>query len=454
MTREALDVRIESVDDVAGTLVREDGQLGFAYRPAYLAAPGALPFSVRLPLRDGPFDARTTRHFFANLLPEGRLLDQKARRLDLEPDDVFGLLRHFGAETAGALSVLPVDSPPVKRPGRFPDDYRPISDEELRAIVADLEGGRTVSIEGAADPSLAGVQMKVTLVVAADESLHAPVGTAPTTHILKVADPAMPGLVENEHFCMRLAGRVGLEAAETEVRPVGASRVLLVRRYDRRILDAGAEVATVRPGSVVHRLHQEDFAQAMGVPSAAKYSHRGGPSFEATVRSLGVFVSDRLEFRRRMVDALLFAAVIGNWDAHLKNFSFLHLPATEGGVRLAPLYDLLSVRLYPRFRQGLALSVGGRQDHGTVDGAAWLSFRKEVGLNAAYLRDRARVLLPAIAREAVALREMSGFTAFYAGEILKVIGDEGRALADALGFEFDAGFPPFISRGGGWQQPS
>ena len=157
MTREILDVRIECVDGVAGALVREDGQLGFAYRPAYLAAPGALPFSVRLPLRDVSFDARTTRDFFANLLPEGRLLDQKARRLDLEPDDVFGLLRHFGAETAGALSVLPVDSPPVKRPGRFPDDYRPIPDEELRALVADLERGRTVSLEGAADPSLAGV---------------------------------------------------------------------------------------------------------------------------------------------------------------------------------------------------------------------------------------------------------------------------------------------------------
>jgi hypothetical protein len=64
----------------------------------------------------------------------------------------------------------------------------------------------------------------------------------------------------------------------------------------------------------------------------------------------------------------------------------------------------------------LALSVGDRQDHGTVDGTAWLAFRKEVGLNAAYLRDRARVLLQAIAREAAALREMSGFTAFYAGE--------------------------------------
>jgi serine/threonine-protein kinase HipA len=101
MTREVLDVRIESVDGVAGTLVRKDGQLGFAYHPAYLAAPGAMPFSVRLPLRDGPFDTRTTKDFFANLLPEGRQLDQKARSHDLEPEDVFGLLRQFGAETAG-----------------------------------------------------------------------------------------------------------------------------------------------------------------------------------------------------------------------------------------------------------------------------------------------------------------------------------------------------------------
>lgn len=109
-----------------------------------------------------------------------------------------------------------------------------------------------------------------------------------------------------------------------------------------------------------------------------------------------------------MIDALLFAAVIGNWEAHPKNFSFLHLPAAEGGVRLAPLYDLLSVRLYPRFRQGLALSIGDRQHHGTVDGTAWLAFRKEVGLNAAYLRARARVLLPANAREAAALRRSPG----------------------------------------------
>lgn len=79
----------------------------FTYAPDYLAAPDARPLAPNLPLRAEPYESDTVHPFFANLLPEGPLYDQTARRLGLRRTDRFGMLLQVGGDVMGAVEVLP-----------------------------------------------------------------------------------------------------------------------------------------------------------------------------------------------------------------------------------------------------------------------------------------------------------------------------------------------------------
>lgn len=116
---------------------------------------------------------------------------------------------------------------------------------------------------------LAGVQSKIALTVLPDGSLAEAVrgSGAPTTHILKVPDQdhIYDGFLEYE--AMRLSQEIGFSTADVALLPIAGVNVLLVTRFDR---------ARDRCGRVV-RIHQEDFAPALGLPSALKYERRGVP---------------------------------------------------------------------------------------------------------------------------------------------------------------------------------
>src|SRR3546814_5385880 len=112
--------------------------------------------------------------------------------------------------------------------------------------------------EGGARLSLAGAQGKLPVVLA-DRAIAIPRIGEPSTHLIKLEPDRFPGLAANEAFCLALARAVGLDAAMAEWRAVAGKPYLLVTRYDR----LGPEGSTIR-------LHQEDFAQALGVPSNRK----------------------------------------------------------------------------------------------------------------------------------------------------------------------------------------
>lgn len=314
------------------TLERRRRQLVLSYTDAAVERwPLNTPVvSLSMPLSLRPHPHGRAFPYFDGLLPEGEVRRTVAYDLGLEPSDAFGLLAALGRDCAGALVLQALSAPPPppgSLAGAVPIDEAEIARriDELR--VAPLGAGADVRV------SLPGIQHKLLLTRLGAGGWALPSGGAPSTHIVKPAIPGLAGSVENEAFCMRLARRVGLEAAEVDVASFGGRAVLVVERFDRTRAASG-EVA---------RVHQEDTCQALSVPTEHKYEERGGPSL-ADVASLLTRWRARSEDLGALARAVAFAVAVGDADRHAKNISVLH---GEGGIRLAPLYDVMCTRLYP-----------------------------------------------------------------------------------------------------------
>jgi serine/threonine-protein kinase HipA len=286
--------------------------------------------SLSFPLTRDRYPNGVTRAFLEGLLPEGESRSVIAADLDLPASDVFGLLSVLGKDCAGALVIQPEDDPSPPIPTTL--TAQPLSADELGEMIANLHSaplgvGRDVRL------SLAGVQEKLLLTRMPDGAWGRPAGGTPSTHILKPEIERFANTVENEAFCMRVAKHLGLPVANVEMIPVEGRPVLVVERYDR----------VVNPDGTVRRVHQEDFCQALGLPPGRKYEQDAGPSLYRVARVLQDVAEDSAP--ETLLRALTLNVALGNCDAHGKNFSLLH--AESGPLRLAPLYDLLSTRLYP-----------------------------------------------------------------------------------------------------------
>ncbi|MDX6603383.1 MAG: serine/threonine-protein kinase HipA [Solirubrobacterales bacterium] len=173
-------------------------------------------------------------------------------------------------------------------------------------------------------------------------------GNPPSTYIVKAPIPGVVDSVANEAFCMRLAAAASLDAALAEPRSADGHEYLLVHRYDR---DELAE-----PDG---RLHQEDFCQALGLVPAVKYENEGGPNVADCARLIHRHSDAPARDIIAFLDALIFNFLIGNNDAHSKNYSLLL--GGPGSIRLAPLYDLLSIAIIEGASRNLAMKYGGEK---------------------------------------------------------------------------------------------
>lgn len=354
--------------DLVGHLEQDSsGALWFAYESRWVEH--GVPLSASLPLRVERFKGSECRPFFAGLLPEEESRKLIARALGVSDRNDFALLERIGAECAGAVSLVPTGStPPAGR-----NDYRPISLDELAARLAEVPSRPLMAGEDGVRLSLAGAQGKLALALK-DGTYFLPLEGSPSTHILKPASPNFADLVENEFFCMKLAAATGLDVAEVEIGVAGIHRFLQVRRYDR----TGSEANV--------RIHQEDVCQALGLPPEMKYQEEGGPSlklcFELVRRISSVPGVDVL----KLFEAVVFNFLIGNCDAHGKNFSFLY--DRQSGTRLAPLYDLVCTRAYPGISATMAMKLGGEKNPERLYSKNWMGFIADVGLSAAAAKRR------------------------------------------------------------------
>ena len=441
-----LDVWLEDHDKPIGQLQSDRYKaLRFTYADGYLSAPDSHALSLALSLTVQSYGDAQCRAYFANLLQEGPQLDRVAGQYGLDRDDVAGLLFHLGRECPGAVSIVPEGEPPSKRPGTLPDDYSLLNDELLSREVQELSYGR--SPQHNIEFSLAGVQAKLAIAVDGEGRIYEPLpkSGAPTTHILKIGDPDKESLIENEFFCLKLADALGLPVVQPTLRKIGNVSALLIPRFDRVVED-----------NKVRRLHQEDMCQALGLPPQLKYERYGerGSGYIATLARLFDIrrkTADPIGFQEALIKITFFNFLIGNSDAHAKNFSLLY---TERRPRLAPFYDLLSIALYPGFSQEFALRVGGKDRWDELNRDDWMNFLHDAGVLGKG-RDRIfeRMLEP---MAAIILDRAGQLLGEHGLEMTRVrlirdcIGERIRHLNGSFGWQLGVSTDAFVVNAPGW----
>ena len=364
-----------------------DGDTLFTYDADWLADPKAPALSFSLPKQAEPFKRSAVQAFFGGMLPEEGQRTAIARALGVSADNEFRLLEYLGGEVAGALTLLPEGETPAS-----PSDAAPklLDDDALVRLLDHLPLRPMLAGEDGLRLSLAGAQSKLPVLLI-DGQVALPAPGQPTSHILKPPISRFEGTTENEYFCMSLASAIGLDVAPVEMRVVADRPFLLVTRYDRAI---GA-------GGTLTRLHQEDFAQALGVPSHRKYASEGGPIFPDCFALLRRAATRPAREILKLLDAAIFNLIIGNADAHAKNFSLLHSVGSAdgpggGAITLAPLYDLLSTVVYPNLHVKLAMKIGGKSVLEDIEPRHWERFAADAQLGAPFVRARIGQLCNAV----------------------------------------------------------
>lgn len=364
-----------------GRLTYAHDRLGFVYADGWRGDPGAFPLSLSMPLARPDHPDEVVRPFVSGLLPDdAEVLRRWGRRFQVSPRNPFRLLAHVGEECAGAIQFVPPervapwlgDSPPAGID--WLDDRDLI--ERIEELIRDRSVARRLGDEG--HFSLAGAQAKTALYRDPETGRWGiPKGATPTTHILKPNRGEFEGIEINEHFCLRLAARVGLTAARSWTETIGKTPVIVVERYDRMLL-----------GGRLVRVHQEDACQALARSPESKYQNEGGPAAEEIFALVRGHSSEAREDEGRLLDALIFNYLIGGTDAHAKNYSLLL--AGGGQARLAPCYDLISILPYapdPR-KAKLAMKIGGDYLLWKIGKDHWEKAADEWKLDPAQVRDR------------------------------------------------------------------
>ena len=355
-----------------GTLNQDDsGLLCFQYSSAWLNGLDPVPLSRSLPLRSEPFTGKQARPFFAGILPDEGPREQIAAILGVSERNDFALLERIGGECAGAVSLLPEGVPHL---GGGETRMHELDEKELEDVIAQLPRRPLLAGEAGIRLSLAGSQSKLPIIIHGS-TIGLPLGSTPSTHIIKPEPERFPGLVANETLCMTLARSLGLNVPPVATRMVGNKPCIVVQRYDR----------VVNPDGAVARVHQEDFCQALGFSPERKYQQEGGPLLRDCINLLREWCTIPALDIRDFLDGLIFNVLIGNADAHGKNYSILY---RDGHRRLAPLYDLVCTLAWPELSKAPAMKIGKSESIETITRAHWQKMAEETRVSWPMLRER------------------------------------------------------------------
>lgn len=389
-----LDVYLHN--ELVGHLIQDDGgQMVFDYTESWLQKPGTTPLSQSLPLRKERFTRNECRGVFAGILPEESKREIIARNLGISARNDYAMLEQIGGECAGAVTFVPAgENQPERNYG-----YRTLSLQEIAAILKELPKRPLLAGEDGIRLSLAGAQDKVAVRMEGNE-ISLPLGGAPSTHILKPAVERFAGVVFNEALCMNLAAAARLPTAKVETRSVEGIEYLQVERYDR--------THRQNPGGSpsLQRLHQEDFCQAQGIVSETKYQKEGGPSLRQCFALLREVSTAPVIDLSRLLDAVIYNFLVGNNDAHGKNFSLLYhgVGTANQEIRLAPLYDVVSTTYYPELSKDMAMKIGGEYSSDKVTPKNFEQLAEEAGLAKPIVRNR----VPELAETVIANIDKAG----------------------------------------------
>jgi len=345
----------------------------FSYSEEYIARNDSRAVSVSLPIQDEPFSPEQTKVFFEGLLPEGFMRKSIAANMHFDENDYLSILQNLGKECLGAIRIDEFDKVPES-------GYEAITEGQVEALAAE---GTTKSTEIVIKThlSLTGASGKVGLYYDDKEGKwYLPSGLAPSTHIVKQSHIRLDGIVTNEQLSMLTARKCGIDIPESFIINAGSgidSEVLFAtKRYDRIIDETSPLIGKLkRP----YRIHQEDFAQAMGIASSYKYEREGQSYAGKMFEIIRKYARKPMEDQLRLWNRIVYNFVLGNTDAHIKNYSLLY-DQNMDGLSLAPAYDMISTVIYESATKDMSFNIGGIRNLDSIDEESFKSLASTAGI--------------------------------------------------------------------------
>jgi serine/threonine-protein kinase HipA len=314
------------------------GGMTFTYSQGWLEYDARRSISLSMPLSTGTYSGHEVYNFFDNLLPDNPVVRERVMaKFSVPVDHPFDILAAIGHDCVGALQLI-----------RDKGDYKPeiqataMSEHDVAGLLRRYrENPMGMEEDDDFRISLAGVQEKTALLYQ-NGCWHKPHGATPTTHILKLpvgviqnasGNIDLSGSCDNEWTCLEVMRQLGIPTTEAWVDNFEDQRVLIVERFDRR---------WTSDQDWILRLPQEDFCQAMNLPSSKKYQVDHGPGIIDCLKLLqnsSNAYEDRVNFFKTQIVFFLLSAP----DGHAKNFS-VRLQQGDS-FSLTPVYDVISI--YP-----------------------------------------------------------------------------------------------------------
>ncbi len=317
-------------------------QYSFEYNNDYISSNSAIPIALNFPLVEKKFISINGLHpYFDNLVSEGWLRKKHDEFLSAEnilEKDRFIILSYFGYDLIGSISI---DNSISTNP-RY--SYSLSSDED------EYNSVKSISIESNA--SISGVQKKLVAIEIKPDEFHITKANQLSTHIAKLKTTEYPELIELE-FLSSLAVKYLLpddEICNLQIKILDElkEKALLIKRFDRYLFN-------YKKKTKLETKHFEEFNQLFENKSENKYDLSYDAMAKFIYETKECSKSDVIKLFKRILAYIL----IGNTDAHLKNFAmFLN---QDGSLTLTPMYDVVASAYYAQFNT-LALEMNGKKN--------------------------------------------------------------------------------------------
>jgi serine/threonine-protein kinase HipA len=314
------------------------GGHSLGYERAWIESPQGRPLSLSLRFPPGgrPLRGGKVQSFFEHLLPAAPLARQRLQALcGAASPAAFDLLAAAGRDCPGAVQLLPDDAEPGDAQRV---DGEPLGERDLVHLLDVLaaEPGTVPAADVRVPPVALGGARAKTALLWHDGRWCLPLAGTPSTHILKLPLGAQPGgapayntSLENEWLCVRLLAEFGFELPPLRIEVIGAHKVLVIERSDRRWVD----------GRWWARLPAEDMAQATGTPPHQVAESAGGPGL-ARLLELLRGSDEAARDRERLLAATVLMWMLAVPDVSAQRFRLRLLPA--GHFVLGPLSGVMS----------------------------------------------------------------------------------------------------------------
>ena len=316
-----------------------------------------------------PSKSGIVRRFLENLIPEGKGLEDITQFAHISKNNTFAIIKAIGYDTSGALMF-------GESHNKDEAIFRAISDDEIADRISHIKDQSIVIWDKKERLSLAGVQEKLPVIIK-DGQIGLGDGILSSTHIMKFQTKKHANIVVNELFCMKLAHKINLNVADVALKRFKEHPVLMVKRFDRVYKD-----------NRVERLHVIDACQMLDLSSSHKYERNFGSSRDVKDIREGasfakLFQSANLcevpaKAKLEMLNWSVFNLIIGNSDAHGKNFSFF---VDKSGIRPTPFYDMLCIIAHENVEHDLAMAYGDEFNPDEVNAYQMREFAEDIGVN-------------------------------------------------------------------------